>query len=1524
MSDQGWNTPNDPSSSPDQPGGEDNFWAKASKSSKPKKSASTRTASDDANWGTTVDPRARRRRLIRRALWISLAVVLVLALTLALLLPTIASAFVPGIVRRAAADQISGTVEVSGVSLSWSGPQVIEKLTLLDGVAPVVEARISAPVSLWSLIAGHYNLGKVELSFDAEITRDKQGLTNLQHALAPPKNAPPSVPSKDPARIPPSLIATLEISDSSITLTDESVPGQRARLRKLNAEVELEVAKTLKAALKGVVEGTTKDPFGTIELDARLNKWSDDSGLITPKKLTLDLAFKAEQLPAPALDLLASMHGRLARALGDRVDATTVIAYAPASSTAAIRVSSPHARADLLVAADASRLTLTAESPIRLSDTFVRELSTGAQDALAKSGVVELDRWPGLVLTLTKASMPIPTGPDVALGEAEIDAVLEIESAGGRIKLDPASPWKPLETRPVRVQLKAERLMRELAIKADAGALVAGQDAGTVTIDLTAANAIDTYARFTPDRLAIKGSARIRSIATALLEPLVLNTGINLATDIGPTLDIAIEGEQTAGAPAAAITIASTHLNAKARATITPENIRLTGEPGTLTWSAAGAYLARTLDPSSGWQLDPAGTATLRITKATYSTAAAKGKLGLSALASAIEADASITLNGLKLRRVGSPVPLQSEPALTADAIDLRDFSITAAIQPDRPLVLTLRSNAASGAAPFQLAADARINRPLDLLAAAPLETRILSGGVTADLRLTDTPAALAGLLAPNIGALIADLSDALGSRVNATAAIKEEAGLIALRASATLDRATLSLNADLGKGSAKVSTLSLTSTLDLASLDRLLKALSVPSGTGDLQLQGSIPITLSLNPVTIPITADLVPQPQSDQVLTATLSTPAPTNWSITPRESTATVSSALGDRVTIEPILLQITAAPATLIGEGGVVRATLTGGARSAGGSRLGDLSLTSSLALAQGRPNGPFQLNLSARAIDCALLGALIADPGLPVGIIGPSADAQLDLDARLLPDATSTRLDRLTATASITGARTRTETPLKLRLAPSGRVELESPLKIVSTPDTQWLNQTLTRAQAEPRAADPARRVGTSATANPATPARTPITFANLTPIVITLDKLNLASTLAPGQSPMPEEFDLLIETSQAALAGIDRGPLRLSAFKLRTRWTDPRRAEIALDVGSAQLGDQPATGAMKLTATLRDALSSAGVSMQSAKINADARLPLIPTALIDALAAQGGMLNELLGSSASLTMKGADYDAANKRGSAEVTATSPRASATLAGTFDPAAFRSTSPVEITITEVSPGLSAILATKQPVFGIIEKREGDQPARFTSSALSVPLAGDMSLLDGDMVIDLGEARVALSPTIAKLLKPLTATEGGAKLLRYPPLNVSARKGVLQLAKWTFPLDQFTFQTQGSIDLVKREVDLITWVPAGALTSETLGAVSQQLNTLTGKSFATIDDKVLIPLRTRGSLSNPSTTPELSGETLDEFKKLAGRLIEDQLKSKGEELIKERIPGLGGTPAGPSTPGVPTTPGIAPPKP
>lgn len=1513
MSDQGWNTPNDPPSSPDQSGDEGNFWAKASKSAKPKKAARSSASPDDANWATTVDPRARRRRLIRRTLWISLAVVLVLGTTLALLLPTIASGFVPGIVKRAAADQIAGNVEVSGVSLSWSGPQVVEKFSLLDGVAPVVEAQLSVPVSLWSLIAGQYNLGKVDLSFDAEIARDKQGSTNLQRALAPAKNA--SLPSKDPARIPPSLMATIQISGSSITITDESAPNQRTRLRKLDAEIQLEVAKTLKVAFKGIVEGTTKEPFGTVEFDARVNKWSDDTGLITPKKLILDLAFKADQVPTPALDLLASMQGRLARALGERVDATSVIAYTPATSTATLRVTSTHASASLNATSDAARVSLSAESPIRLSDTFVREMGSGVQAALAKSGVVELDRWPGLVLTLTKASIPLPTGPDLALGEAEIDAVLEVDSAGGRVKLDAASPWKPLETRPVRLQLKAERLMRELSIKADAGARVAGEDAGTITIDLTAANAIDTYAGLTPERLSIKGTARVRSIATALLEPFVLDTGLRLATDIGPTLDIAIEGEQTAGAPAAAITITSAHLNAQARGTLTPDELRFAGDGATVTWSAAGAYLSRTLDPSSGWKFDPAGAATLRIPKATYSTAAAKGKSGPNALASALEADASLTLTGLKLLRASPLDPLAASAAAglsTTDAIDLRDLTFTAALQPDRPYIFTLRAAAASGTAPFQLAADARINRPLDLLTPAPLEKRILASGLTADLRLTDTPAALAGLLVPSVGSLVADLSDALGSRVNATATIKEDNGLIALRADAALDRATIALRADLGKGSAKISTLSLTSALDRPSLDRLLKALGVSSATGDLQLQGSLPLVIALNPVTIPITPDLVPQPQSDQVLTASISTTAPTTWTITPRATTATVSSALGDRVTIEPVALEITAAPATILGEGGIVRASLTGGARTAGGARLGDLSITSSLALAQGRPNGPLQLQLNARAIDCALLGAMMSDPGLPVALVGPSADAQLDLDARLLPDGPATRLDRLTATASISGARTRTETPLKLRLSSAGRIELESPLKIVSTPDTQWLNQTLTRAQAEPRIANSATPPSPP---SPPSPPRTPITFANLTPVMITLDKLSLASTIAPGQLPIPEEFDLLVETSQAALAGIDRGPLRLSSLKLRTRWTDPRRAELLLDVGSAQLGDQPATGPMKLSATIRDALSSGGVSMQTAKINAEARLPLLPTALIDALAAQGGLLNELLGTSAGIVIKGADYDAGGQRGSAAIEATSPRATATLAGTFDSGAFRSTSPVEITITEVSPGLSAILAGKQPVFGIIEKRAGDQPARFTSQALSVPLAGDMSMLDGDMVIELGEARVALSPSIGKLLKPLTAAEGAAKLLRYEPLNIAARKGVLQLSKWTFPLDQFTFQTQGSIDLVKREVDLITWVPAGALTGETLGAVFKQFGALTGKQLATIDDKVLVPLRTRGSLNSPVTTPEFNAETLDEFKKLAGRFIEDQIKSKGQELIKERIPGLGG---------VPQAPGFVPPKP
>lgn len=1505
MSDQGW----------DQPGGEENFWGKAAEKAKTEKkvaAARSRPVSSD-------ERTAKRRKIIKWTIIGTIGAVVLGVLVLVIMLPTIAGWFVPGIVRDAAAKSIMGPVDVSGVSLSWGGPQKIESIKLSDGSSQVAEVGAIVPVGLWSLITGKYKLGEVELAGDVTVIKGKDGVTNLDRALKPSPNAPP--PSKEPTVLPKTLSATINLLDVALSYQDQG-KGDAAtlRVRKLRGAVDLEVGQPAKVKLSGSIGGLNKEDAGTLVIEAKAIKWSDEEGLVTPNKAKVEAAVQIERMPTAGLDALAGMQGRFARGFGSRLDLTLTAAITGGTSGSVVAdLQGGGSGGKVTAELDGGRLSVKTNRNIKLTGELIRAFAPDLEKAVAGTSDepgVKLERWPSVELSLRRLALPMPKGPDVEVGEAAIDADVTVSECAGGVRLAKGEAWRTLDVLPVKVTLTTAKLSTEAQLTAATEARINGQSAGVLSADVTIGGLITRYGQVKPDGLTLRGGAALNGVATALLEPMLAETPLRLTQDVGPTLDVRVQGEQSAGAePGVTLTVSAEKLNGTAKVALGKDEIRLVGEGAKFKWTGVGTMAARAVPETSSWRAAGAGTLELSIAKAGWAPAAAQGKPGAAGVINALEIESGVTLKGLRLE------PLRGA---AADAVSITEMSLNAVLKPGAPATVKLATRASAGTREFSVNSTMAARDPLKLATGASLERQLVDGGISMKADLAGVPTALLGVLAPQQGELMAKVAETLGDKIDGTLSIAESNGLLEVKSQTKLARVTVAIFAEMGKGQGRLSAASVTARVDQGVIDGLGgigKTAGGGSVTGDLRLQGEMPIVLEVRPITLPMTDGLVPKPSADQPVTLALTIPEASTWQVKPAANSgavkattgpAALNTAIGDRITIEPSSIEVTAAPVAVIGAGGVINATLNMGARSSGGIKLGNVQGTASLSLAKGRPSGPSQVELNARGVDCGLLGAILGDAEMPLAVIGPTLDAQLSAEARLIAaEDGSTKFERLVAGAGLKAARTSTDGQIKVRLGAAGDIELAGPASITSNVDLDWLNKKLREAQTRP-----SQPVAVGA----AQPQSRPMTISSADPLVIRLKRLRLPSPTA-GSAMIPSEFELGLELGGISIAGAEQGILRMNGLKLDTMWNEPRRVAIRLGVGAVRLADKPATGEMQLTADIDDLMDPVrGVDASRARVSADASFPMIPTALIDAFAGQGGLLTQLLGDVCAVSLKSARYETASGGGAATLQASSPRATARVAGEFDRAAFRASAPVEVTLSEITTGISAFIAGKQPVFAVVEKKPGDQPAKFTAQGLSVPMAGDFSLLDGDMVIEPGEARVGLGASIAKLLKPSSSGPGVVQLLKYEPLRVTARKGLLTLARWSFPLDKFNFQTQGSVNLVKREVDILTWVPAGALTAETLSAFNQQLSGLTGKTFGAIDENLLVPLRTKGSLDNPSTNVELNSATMDELKNMAGRVLEDQLKSAVTDQLKGKIPGMG-TPAPggtPGTPGVPKPPG------
>lgn len=120
-------------------------------------------------------------------------------------------------------------------------------------------------------------------------------------------------------------------------------------------------------------------------------------------------------------------------------------------------------------------------------------------------------------------------------------------------------------------------------------------------------------------------------------------------------------------------------------------------------------------------------------------------------------------------------------------------------------------------------------------------------------------------------------------------------------------------------------------------------------------------------------------------------------------------------------------------------------------------------------------------------------------------------------------------------------------------------------------------------------------------------------------------------------------------------------------------------------------------------------------------------------------------------------------------------------------------------------------------------------------------------------------------------------------------------------MKYQKWTVPVGEFDIDTEGSVDLAAKTLDVYTYLPIGALTDEAAGlfklggkdgiggAIDKVLGG--GKDGGNIIDAATkVPWRTRGTFGKTKTEPDLAKWGEQFIKQVPGTNIID----KGLESI------------------------------
>lgn len=829
------------------------------------------------------------------------------------------------------------------------------------------------------------------------------------------------------------------------------------------------------------------------------------------------------------------------------------------------------------------------------------------------------------------------------------------------------------------------------------------------------------------------------------------------------------------------------------------------------------------------------------------------------------------------------PAPVDAEPKATTrgDAADAA-LRITA----DAPVVATL------GAKPSAAPIGRDQPRPTQPDAApAPPAANVGNAGNAPDAPVAtaslDLPALIQSVLGPQVSARVTT-APVEGQPDAFSAVAVVNATNVAVNVKAAASETSLRLN----EATAQVN-------IAPETLRTLLNSFA-PGVTGVPRLNGPATVYAAIDPVTLPTSG--LGKVQVDQVgpVKATVAIPGRTlvdglQVGVAQADGTVRTLSAIG----IEDFRLVANVPVAAMVAEALPdqratsvdLRAQLLG----AGGARVGSLTGTLNADISNGQPAGGLNARFEISEIDVKGVEGLLLPGDALSQALGERAN--VSLVASLSPPENARVGDKfapmegtIDVEAGIQATRLRSDGPIKARVK-GGMAALTAPTRFSLSVPPDLANTYI---------APP-----------PANGQRDPNQLRLVEPAEVQLSietfRMPLGAVGDPGVVASADrrlEAAVSVRVARAALASQGGNALALNGVEASVRTPgreQPVTAPIpfSLSVAQTDLSNVEPITNMRITGIVEGLVDAQGnLVPDNATMNASGALPAFPTALIDTLAKQNGLLTDLLGpvvvverlevnrvpltKAGELTQRGS-----NARATIDVAMRTERAAGSVSGVLGDAIFVAQQPVQFGINEVTEALAGRFMKGMPFLGKVTKNKEDAPAMFKATGLTVPLSNDWSRLNGQVVLDPGEARFAASDDFAGLLSNLAMRQQGTVGQRLQPLNVSIVNGVATYEKWAIPLGEFSVETTGTVDMVQRRIDVVTWIPFGQLSSDAARLFGAAGN-LGGGALLQAADRV--PFRTSGSLDNPSTRPDME---------LFAKTFVEKLSP--EELIKDRLKDL-----------------------
>lgn len=1323
-------------------------------------------------------------------------------------------------------------------------------------------------------------------------------------------------PKSEPVMLPTNLRARVVVDGLDATFTDHaSGTARTASVRDLTLKATLAPGEALTLdlsaqAFEGELPRSRSVDGAGVAVQARVTSWSSADGRVTLDRAAGKGSVSLRDVPLAIVDALAPA------LLKDEAGAPVALASA-LGPRATVEITgelsgdkTPVGKALVKVTTQGATLAgeLGYENGVVRTDSPLRVTATGGAiraivpqiDGALRDADVRMADLPDAALVVERLSLLLPTGNDpLNLTRAAVAATLSLNEARGSVVIEAGGAPKPFRVSPTTVRVESDGLGTGVRVTARTSATLDGQPAGEVDLDVRAEGLLDAKGALKGGMPgAVSGRVRLAGVATPIAQPFVQGTGLVLAEDVGPTLDAEIVANAPAApsgggdAPPATATVRVTgeYLGVIGGVEVTGAALRTTREGLRIEGTRAGRIAARMMGSEGAWVMDAgeASGAIVHVTSLRVPRTASTGAMEWDQAS----AECVVEVGGVALRRAAD-APAQSV------RVDRARAGIT--LRPGGAAGVTLGMECADMGAPFRVTATLDATNVYRMTGEGGFElTPVLTLRPTGRVEVLGAPPTLARF-APSEGELdVAGLvRETLGGATDVTLAFAGVQGR-ARAVDATLTAKSARVSAEVGgvidadRASLRPATIG--ATVSPGVVTTLLRTFA-PDVGGEPTLVGPARVSVRVEPIDVPLTPEGGPDLQRTPVAKVRVSLAGQTlvdGLAIAGDEQTP--SRALG-RLGVEDLVLTgeipVAALVAPPLSGQRTLRAGASGVVLSASAKPMIRLEASLTAEISEGKPDGTIAARASLGGMNTWDVERVLGQPGLLTGLLGPFADFTASVTITPPPGGYPAEnpfgAAQIEGEAGFKSERLVSERPIKFRLGRE-RVDLLEPAGIRLTADVAALNE-LIRAGKPPEQA--------AATIVEAQTITLDVRRLSVPRQVRTTAAAGGAAVGAAGRSP-PAEVAASLVAPRIILRSPDGQLTRLNAttFNLTSEEVATPRAGEApraqgvvfrLEIGEAAVGEAPAAKGAALAGRVDGLFPPDGVlDLGASLLTVRGELPAAPTAIVDMLLDQKGTMTEVLGPVIALRvdvsnlplLAGSAGVAGARAAIIDLEATSARARATMRGTVRDGVYVSERPLVISITEITRGFLRSQIRLLPLVGSLEKTPQDAPALFTGSDMTVPLDGNLARLNATIEINPGECRFETSRGFTSLLKALDPRATGAAGVRIPPLSIRVQNGIASYPKWTLPLGDFSVETTGvvnltdapvrarrpdgrEVDLPARSLDVVTWIPAGALTDQALGL----FNVGAGSAMARLTPGLLepitmIPFRTRGPLDNPST--------------------------------------------------------------